>query len=119
MINFNYIIFSINITNSKFLRSNWPIDTSQKEPECTQFLIEDGQDIPKIMIKYDELGEPIYPETLPINYTYFPLNNSCPYINDFISNPDLPKMGKHESCKDYYMYRLTFKYFNEFIVNGT
>lgn len=61
----------------------------------------------------------MYPSELPVNYTYYPRNNSCPFVNDFISNPDLPKSGGHESCKDYYMHKLTFKYFNILIVNGT
>lgn len=57
--------------------------------------------------------------TYPRKYNYFPRNNSCPYINEFISNPDLPKETDHASCKDFYLYKLSYQFFNKLITKGT
>lgn len=49
----------------------------------------------------------------------YPRNNSCPFVSHFISNPDVPPLPGHKNCASYYLYKLSFAYFNEYKVNGT
>lgn len=72
-----------------------------KRPGCKFFDIKDKKYIP------DEFkGKVNISDNNTENYRfeYHPRNNSCPYINHFISNPDLPKKIGHKKCVDYYLY---------------
>lgn len=56
---------------------------------------------------------------IPLQVYEYPRNNSCPYVNDFISNPDLPKITKVKGCVDNFLYRMSYKFYNKYKVKGT
>jgi hypothetical protein len=76
------------INDSVFKKGNYPVSSLGKAPNCKTWKVDAPEQLPDTMkgVEFTEFFEPM-------KIYEYPKNNSCPFINDFLSHPGLPKFA--------------------------